>query len=207
MKKNSEESYITVVDVRDYALCPKIIYFTKVIHLRERITEAMIFGREFHEEPPLAPIIPKLKPKQILKNLQLISHKLRLIGKADYIIITKHGEYIPVDVKWSDPEKGDKPQRHHKIQLTAYAMLIEENFKTTVKRALIYYSRAGKLIEFKISNHEKREVKSIINRIYEAIRSEEPPKVKPNPKKCMNCGYQKYCQPRSERRREVEVLK
>ena len=51
---SEEVQFITVVDVRDYAYCPRVVYFTRVLHLRERVTEAMEYGRERHEEPPLA---------------------------------------------------------------------------------------------------------------------------------------------------------
>ncbi|RLF09484.1 MAG: CRISPR-associated protein Cas4 [Thermoprotei archaeon] len=185
--------YITVVDVRDYAYCPRVVYFTHVLHLKERITEAMQYGKEHHEDPPLAPLMPKLKPKHVIKNVELTSSKLKLMGKVDTIVVTKHGEYIPVEVKWSEPRQG-KPRRQHKAQLIAYALLIEENYSTTVKRAVIYYSRAGRLIEMPITSQDKRQVKRMIKQIYQVIRSEEMPEVKFKPKQCVDCGYKCYCQ-------------
>lgn len=47
-------NFFRLEEVRDYAYCPRVVYFTKVLHLRERVTEAMEYGRERHEEPPLA---------------------------------------------------------------------------------------------------------------------------------------------------------
>ena len=188
---SEETPYITVVDVRDYAYCPKVIYFTRVLHLRERVTEAMEYGKEGHEEPPLAPLMPKLRPVKIMRDVELTS-KLGLTGKVDMVVVTKHGEYVPVEVKWSEPRAG-KPKRQHKAQLTAYALLIEERFKTTVKRAIIYYSRAQRLMEVPLTDHDKRRVKQFINHIYEIIRREELPEVRQSEEQCRDCGYRVYC--------------
>jgi len=188
-----EPGYITVVDVRDYAYCPNIVYFTKVLHIKERVTEAMEYGKEQHEKPSLAPIMPRLKPAKIMEAVELRSNKLKLVGKVDYVILTRHGEYIPVEVKWSDPEVRGGPKRHHKIQLAAYALLLEEHFKTTVKRALIYYSRAHRLIELPLSNADKREAKEILGKIRKLIKNESFPEVR-RKGYCDACGYRVLCQ-------------
>jgi len=189
---SEEDQFITVVDVRDYAYCPRVVYFTKVLHLRERVTEAMEYGRERHEEPPLAPLVPKLKPVKVMRDVELTSRKLMLTGKVDLIVVTKHGEYVPVEVKWSEPQAGG-PKRQHRVQLTAYALLIEDAFETTVKRAIVYYSRAGKLLQVALTDHDKRQVKQIVKRIYEVIRGEELPEVKKDEEQCADCGYRPYC--------------
>ncbi|MHC1637479.1 MAG: CRISPR-associated protein Cas4, partial [Candidatus Nezhaarchaeales archaeon] len=164
-----------------------------VLHLRERITEAMQYGKEQHEDPPLTPLIPKLKPIQIMRNVELTSHKLKLTGKIDTIMVTRHGEYIPIEVKWSEPKHPGKPRRQHKAQLTAYALLIEENFKTTVKRAIIYYSRSRQLMEIPLTSQDKQQIKQYIQQIYKIIQKEETPNIKQNPKQCQDCGYKLYC--------------
>ncbi|MCS7385417.1 MAG: CRISPR-associated protein Cas4 [archaeon GB-1867-005] len=197
--------YITTVEVKNYALCPMIVYYTHVLHIYEPETEAMKIGREIHDKPPIAPIIPKLKATKILKEIQLESKTLKLRGKLDTIIITKHNEYIPIEVKWSDPTPAGKAQKHHKAQLTAYALLIEENYKTTVKRATIYYARAGKIITINITNTDKKQVKQIINKIHEMIATEKEPKIKPNPKTCTNCGYNQYCREKQQEKRAIVV--
>ena len=196
-----ERPYITVVDVRDYAYCPLVPYHTLVLHIKERETEAMQYGKELHEQPPLAPVIPKLKAQKILKNIEFTSHRHKLTGKVDCIVVTRHNEYIPVEAKWSEPKHPGKPRKHHRIQLAAYALLIEEHYKTTVKRALLYYSRSQQLMEIPITSHDKQQVKEIIRKIYKMIQTEEPPKVKPNPKQCQDCGYQPYCQPKTQPRK------
>jgi CRISPR-associated exonuclease Cas4 len=189
---SEEAPFITVVDVRDYAYCPRVVYFTRVLHLRERVTEAMEYGKEQQGEVPLAPLMPRLRPAKVMKEVELTSYRLKLTGKVDAIVVTRHGEYVPVDVKWSEPQ-AERPRRQHKAQLAAYALLIEEGFKTTVKRAMIYYSRAGKLVQVALTDHDKRQVKQFVDRIYEVIRREELPEVRKSEEQCRDCGYRMYC--------------
>jgi len=198
-------NYITTVEVKNYALCPLIVYYTHVLHIYEPETEAMRMGKEVHSKTPLAPLVPKLKASKILKEVQLESKKLKLRGKLDTIIITKYNEYIPVEVKWSDPTPTGKAQKHHKAQLTAYALLIEENYKITVKRAAIYYARAGKIVITNITNSDKKEVKQMINKIHKIITSEKEPKIKPKSNVCINCGYSQYCRKKHQAKRKIVI--
>lgn len=188
----NEDDYISVLQIRDYAYCPRVVYFRNVLHIEERLTEAMLYGREKHEEFSLAPLIPKLKPVKIIENVELISHRLRIKGKVDIIIITRYNEYIPVEIKWSELEKG-MARRQHKAQIIAYALLIEDNFNTTVKRGLIYYSRSKKFSNIIITESDKRLIKNYIVKIYE-IYKERIPKDSQNSTQCKDCGYNRYCQ-------------
>jgi len=171
------------------------VYFTHVLHLNERITEAMLYGRESHDESIITPIIAKIKASKVLRNVELISNKLKLKGKIDYLIITKFNELIPIEIKWSELEHGTV-KRDHKLQLAAYSLMIEENFNKIVKRAIVYYTRIKKLITIPIDENIKNEVKHIMNEISKIVSNEEIPKVI-KPKHCINCGFRVYCRQES----------
>ena len=187
------EEYITASDIKRYGYCPKIIYFTHVLHIEERKTEAMEYGSEIHREKHILPLIAKIKPSKTLRNYELRSSKLKLSGKPDFILVTKFGEYIPVEIKWAEEEFRGEARRDHKLQIGAYALLIEENFGTTVKRGYVYYLRSNRIVEVKITGSLKKEVRRAIKKIYEIIEGEEEPKVKIGRDKCGNCGWRKYC--------------
>jgi CRISPR-associated exonuclease Cas4 len=184
--------YITAVDVKDYTLCPRIVYYTNVLHIRERVTEAMELGREMHDEESLKHLIPMLKVVKVLRDIEITSRKLKLTGRIDYIFITKFNEYIPADMKWSDPEHGIA-RKHHRAQLAAYSLLIEEAYKTVVKRAVIHYTRAGKTVTVPVTASLKNQVVEAIMKIYEMIKSGREPEVRMNKSRCENCNYQVYC--------------
>jgi len=185
--------YITVTDVKNYAYCPKIIYFTHVLHLQEPKTEAMELGSQKHDETLITPLLKTLKTKKLLKNINLTSKTLKITGKLDYLAITKFGEYIPIEIKWSEPTPKGKPKRDHKLQLATYAILTEENYKTTIKRAAIYYKRAHKTTIIPLNPKLKQQAKNTINKIHKIIQNEQIPKTKQPKTKCENCGYQKIC--------------
>ncbi|MEM2195367.1 MAG: hypothetical protein QW803_13025 [Candidatus Methanomethylicia archaeon] len=70
--------YITVVDVKNYSLCPMIAYYNNVLHIYERVTETMELGKEIHDEGFLSHLIPKLKAVKVLRNIELTSGRLGL---------------------------------------------------------------------------------------------------------------------------------
>lgn len=187
------DEYITVADLKRYAWCPRIIYYTHVLHLDERITDAMEIGKEEHDESILAPVIANVKGKRVIKEPFIVNETLRIVGKPDYIIETKLGELIPVEIKYSSAEKYVKSD--HKLQLAIYALLIEEEYKKIVKRAIVYYLLSKKIMKVDISSSLKRDAINAIKVAYKIIENEEFPKVKQPKSKCVNCGYFRYCYP------------
>ncbi|MGC9069030.1 MAG: CRISPR-associated protein Cas4 [Thermoprotei archaeon] len=185
--------YISPTDVKEYAFCPRLVYYKNVLHIYERMTEAMELGKEIHKEEPITHLIPLFKVMKILKDVELTSKQLKLTGKIDYILVTKFNEYIPVDMKYADLHHQNA-QKHHKMQLVAYSLLIEEAYKTTVKRAVIYYGRARKTITILITDALKKQTKEIIKNIYQMLETNKEPVVLYEPK-CKSCNYLKYCKP------------
>ncbi len=186
--------YIAPTDIREYAFCPRLVYYKNLLHIYERTTEPMMLGREVHDEQQITHLIPLLKVTKVLKNVELVSKRLKVAGKVDYILVTKFNEYIPVDMKLSEPYHGTA-QKHHKMQLTAYSLLIEEAYKTIVKRAIIYYLRARKTIIIPITDSLKAQAKEIIKNIYRILETNIEPKVPYIAAKCKSCNYLRYCWP------------
>jgi CRISPR-associated exonuclease Cas4 len=191
----SEGEELTVADIKRYAWCPRIIYFTHVLHLEERITEAMQEGKQEHDEAILAPIIAQLRGRRVLKGLELRSETLRLAGKPDFIVETKFGELVPVEIKWASMTEEGRPKRDHKIQLACYALLIEELLKRPVKRCAVYYLRDRRVAYIELSTQLKIEAKKAIYGAHGIIESEEMPYVRQPLSKCVNCGYFSHCYP------------
>jgi CRISPR-associated exonuclease Cas4 len=189
------KEYITAADIKRYAWCPRIIYFTHVLHLEERVTEAMEEGKEEHDDAIIAPIVAQLKARKVIKGLNLVSDTLRLSGKPDFILDTKFGELVPVEVKVASLDTSGKAKKDHVMQLACYALLIEDNFKRVVKRCVVYYLRDKRVAYVALTNDLKLEAKKAIDKAYKIIEQEEMPKVRQPISKCKNCGYYRYCYP------------
>ncbi|MEM3884307.1 MAG: Dna2/Cas4 domain-containing protein [Nitrososphaerota archaeon] len=63
---------------------------------------------------------------------------LTLAGKLDALILTKYSETIPCELKLGHPYI-QSPPIWDKMQLAAYAILVEGTFGNIVRRGIIYY--------------------------------------------------------------------
>ncbi len=197
-----EEGDITVVELKRYAYCPRILFITHVLHLDEVVSEAMEAGLEQHDDAIITPIVAKLKALRVLRSIELRSELLKMGGKPDYLIITRNKEYIPVEVKWASSDKG-RVRWDHKLQLAAYALLVEENFKTTVKRGYIYYLKDRRVAGLVIDEGLKNLTRRIVENIHKIILEERDPGIVSPPTRCVNCGYKAYCRPGLKLRRPI----
>ncbi len=195
-----EEGFITVTDIKHYAYCEAIVYITHVLGIAEHATEYMEYGREIERDKSLGPIIAKFKVTEVLKKPQLISRELMLSGSPDYILRTKSGELIPVEIKWSEPGKHGRGKRDHVIQLAAYALLIEKSFENgrySIKRGVLYYLRPeGRLVVVNIDYELKAEVLKALKVIKDVVDGRREPRISRN--KCPSCNYRNYCPWRKE---------
>ena len=91
-------------------------------------------------------------------------------GKLDLLLVTEHGCY-PVDFK--DTEGGVR--YNHRLQLAAYAMLVEENLGQPVPRAFVYLVPSRQLVSVAAGDQEKAEVKRALAAIRRMIEREEMP--------------------------------
>jgi len=189
-----ELGYIKVVDVKHYGYCPRIIYITHVLHCDEVVSEAMEMGLEKHESSYLAPLIARLRPVKIFRELKLESDRLKLSGVVDYLLITSLGEYVVAEVKWSESPRGGV-KFDHKLQLAAYALLVSENLGKHVRRAFVYYRVNGRIIEVFLSEGLKRLVERVVEDIHRIVLDEKAPSVRVENSKCMSCGFRMYCRP------------
>ena len=132
----------------------------------------------------------KLTPK-IISEKRVDSDKLRLRGIIDRIEMYETG-YVPVELKTGKmPKEGVWPG--HKVQLTAYAMLIEETFNTTVKEGFVRYLDTNQTRHIAINPFMREEIISLVNEIQNLLKNSYPPNYCENKNKCTNCGIRETC--------------
>ena len=197
----SEETYVTLTDIKNWLYCPLIVYYNRVLKAKPLTETIQEYGRELHKEE----IVKILRRKGIAPwerkiyiireyETELTSPRLKLKGIIDIIAMNQHGQIFPIEIKYMKSNKG-KPWQDHKYQLTAQALLIEENYKKPVDRGYIYYQQDGKTIRIRIDDNDKQYTKHIIKKILEVITTEKPPKTRTPKNKCTGgCGYRWICQ-------------
>ena len=195
------EDFISVTDIKQYIYCPRIVYFDRVLHAKQIFGSQQSDSKQLHEEY----VTKELKRKDAIyyspefvgaekyMYITLNSNKHRLQGNIDCIIKTTRGEYIPVDYKNMHSDKG-RICMQHKYQLVGYALLIEDNFNTIVKQAIVNYIPENLIIPFEITPTMKTFVKRAIGHIKHIIKNEELPPIHITKHKCTGgCGHKQIC--------------
>jgi len=183
-----------VSDIKQYIYCPRIIYFNYVLPIPRRKTKKMEYGHEEHIE------IQRLEKRRGSKaygvidgakrfQVYLESSRLGLNGILDMMIITDNEEIFPVEFKNSVNITG----LHQKYQLTAYAMLIEENFKKPVRKGFLYLIPSKKVIAMEFTESMREHVKKTLVAMRNIIARERMPNYIRSTKRCTDCEFKNYC--------------
>jgi len=154
---------------------------TRATSIHNFIQEHNIFGQELWE---------KLTPK-IESELKITSEKLGLRGIVDQIEVYKQG-FVPIELKTgSSPREGVWPG--HKIQLIAYALLMEEKFNTEIKEGFVHYLDTKQKRHIALNAFMRLEVKELIEKVNNLLNSTEIPNFEKNQNKCIKCGLKEDC--------------
>ncbi len=118
-----------------------------------------------------------------------VSEKLSMSGSVDKLIRTGE-EVIPCMIK-----TGKCPEysvwRSDRVQLAAYAMLIEDEFETTVKRGIVEYIRTAEFRESQIRRRDKALALQILKQVKRIKGGVFPEKGENAP--CDNCVFEEMC--------------
>jgi CRISPR-associated exonuclease Cas4 len=191
--------YVRVVDLKHYLYCPRIAYFERVLGVTEQKSSQQVSSLSDHEKLEELEKRRKgglfysgeLAEATKLFRVHLFSDRLNLEGVLDCVLILRN-EVIPVDYKQMKSRNG-RPWIDHKIQLAAYALLLEEKFSTVVRRGYLYYLPEERVLEVFFTRSMKRYVRRVIGQVLEILREERLPPVRVSPSKCLGCGYYWVC--------------
>lgn len=195
------EDFISVTDIKQYVYCPRIVYFDRVLHATPIFGSQQEDSKELHEDYVRKELrrkdavyySPEFVGAEKLLFTSLSSAVLGLQGNVDCIIKTVSGEYIPVEYKNMNSDKG-RVCMQHKYQLVGYALLIEDSFKTVVRRGFVNYLPEMLILQFEITPTMKSYVKRVLGHIKRIIREEELPPIRVAKHKCAGgCGHKQTC--------------
>ena len=195
------EEFVSVTDIKHYIYCPRLVYFDRVLHATPVFGSQQEDSKELHEDYVRKELrrkdavyySPEFVGAEKLLFASLSSSMLGLQGNVDCIIKTAKREYIPVEYKNMNSDKG-KVCMDHKYQLVGYALLIEENFETVVKRGFVNYLPEASILQIEITPTMKSYVKKVLGHIKRIIKDEELPPVRVAKQKCGGgCGHRQTC--------------
>jgi len=185
--------YFTVTDLKQYAYCPRVVFYERCLpHVRPR-TFKMDAGRDIHEDEEDRAARRTLRQYGEVEGerrfgLHLTSLHLGLTGELDEVVYTADGRCFPVDYKFA---KG--VSHHYKIQLTAYAMLLEEAESREVEYGFVYLILSRKMVKVNFSVELRKSVLTILAELQRMIEQERMPQPAENPHYCTACEFRRFC--------------
>ncbi len=184
---------ILVSDLRQYAYCPRIVYYHYCLPTIRPTTFNMEAGTTAHKEEASREHrrslrVYHLKDGERYFDKFLESSELGLRGKVD-MVIKRADEVIPVEYKNSPGRTG----KHILLQLTAYGMLLEEAFQLPAKRGFIYYIPARRAREVVLDENLRQEVRETIAAIQAMVTAEQMPPPPRRRGKCEVCEFRRFC--------------
>ncbi|ASC71163.1 CRISPR-associated endonuclease Cas1 [Halomicronema hongdechloris C2206] len=190
---NSRDT-IRVNALHALAYCPRLYYLEDVEELYTQ--DAAVFaGRRLHVE------LEKGEDEEWV-HLVLESADLGLRGKVD-ALKTRNRQTIPYEHKrgrcYRDRDNKPQPWQSDRIQILAYACLIEAALGITVPEGRIRYHADNVLVHVLLDDQGRQEVREAVARAWQLRQSTQRPPVTSNERLCARCSLAPVCLPEETR--------
>lgn len=196
-----ERVIFTVTDLKQYAYCPRIVFYAYCLPLIRPMTGKMEEGQLAHEEARdrekrRTLRIYGLEEARRHFDVVVFSEELGLSGRIDLVLEVGTGasgagerEWIPVDYKQTTRRAGP----HLRWQLVAYGIMLEETWGGVVRRGFIYSLLTRRAEEIPLTSALRREVREIVAAMREMVERERMPDPPRSRKPCVNCEFRRFC--------------
>jgi CRISPR-associated exonuclease Cas4 len=194
-----ETATIEVTDLKQWRYCPRIVWYRYCLPAIRPITDGMRHGIERHtaeagREARRSLRSYGLQAGERTFDLQIRSAQLGLRGRLDLAIaVPDHtspdSEAIVVEYKDSE----ERPGPHVRLQLTAYALLIEELWHLPVRTGYIYQIPLRQATRIGITAALRAKATAAIHTIQVAIGNEAIPDPPASRRQCVTCEFRRFC--------------
>lgn len=190
----SKPETIRVSALHALAYCPRLFYLEEVEELYTQ--DAAVFaGRRLHAE------LEKQEDEE-WEELFLESEELGLRGRLD-ALRTRDGQTIPYEHKRGrchrDENKQPQAWESDRLQILAYAYLLESAFGITVKEGRIRYHADNVLVHIPVDDAGRASVREAIQQARILRQSTYRPPVIDNERSCTRCSLAPVCLPEEAR--------
>lgn len=188
-----DDDLVSVAALHALVYCERLFYLEEVE--RQRIADGSVYaGRRLHVE--LAQ-----EEGEAVDRLRFESSVLGLRGAVDLLRL-RSGELIPYEHKRG--RSAGKPGareawRTDRVQVGAYALLVEEAHGRVVQECRVRYHADGVTVRVRVDDALRGEVREAIARASELRASLERPPVTRNDRLCARCSLAPICLPEEAR--------
>lgn len=186
---------IPVSMLRQYCFCPRIPYFYIVRSIKPYEQPWVKQGTDEHIRQQMLMKRRNLSRFNINKvgiiknNIELYSEKLNLHGICDAVIECPERSFV-LEFKNSS---FCRLSTGTSVQLAAYAMLYEENFKNHVETGFVLYGTKAKTFEIKIDQKLREKTLGIRDKIIEITQYSNIPSSPADETQCGQCEFFNFC--------------
>ncbi|MBA2395366.1 MAG: CRISPR-associated protein Cas4 [Ktedonobacteraceae bacterium] len=190
---------LEVTDIKQYTYCPRIVFYRYCLPTIRPTTVLMEEGIRQHMEEEDREERRSLRHYQLKEgerffHLALQSETLGLVARIDLAIATPSraavgAEGIVVEYKYSEQKAG----AHFKLQLAAYALLLEEAWNIPVKRGFIYSIPLKSAEVVSITPALRKKVLQTIASIRQLVERQEMPDPPVAQGRCVTCEFRRFC--------------
>ena len=192
------DSYnIPISDLRQYLFCPRIPYFTLLKGLNVQGNFWLRQGLSFHDRSAMLTKRRNLSHYGVksggfrfVADIKLYDEELGLHGICDGAIYTDFGDIHPLEFKLTE---NQSPVLGAKVQLTAYAILLEKKENRPISRGFILMGNRGKTYEVQFSNALRSEVMRVATAIRTSMELATLPSTAATNAQCCQCEYSNFC--------------
>jgi CRISPR-associated exonuclease Cas4 len=191
--------FLEVTDLKQYTCCPRIVFFRYCLPRVRPVTYLMEEGIRTHQEEDEREERRSLKTYGLAQgertfHLALRSQQTGLTGCLDLAIVapTKsdpHAHAIVVEYKLSEQQAGP----HFKLQLAAYALLLEEAWSLPVTQSFLYSIPLRRAENIAITPALRQKVSRTVGHIRQMVEEEHMPPPPSSQRRCPTCEFRRFC--------------
>jgi CRISPR-associated protein Cas1 len=190
----TEQDTIRIGALHALAYCPRLFYLEEVEELYTQ--DAAVFaGRRLHVEL-------ERDEEGTWETFTLESAALGLRGRVD-ALRTRNGQVIPYEHKrgrcYRDSQNQAQAWESDRLQVLAYACLIEAALGVTIVEGRIRYHADNVLVKVAVDETGRQQVRKAVQTARQLRQSSERPPVTTNERLCARCSLASVCLPEETR--------
>ena len=185
--------------LRQYAFCPRIPFFYLIRNLHPPFRPWVKQGLGFHEKTQMLAKRRNLSRFGLAgaftleADVALKSETLHLHGICDAVLTLASGQMVPLEFKMKE---NCNLFYGSDLQLTAYAMLLEELRGQPVPFGFLLFGSKGKTLRIEFSEEIREKVRVITQKILTDCEEALMPSTAASDKQCSQCEYLNFCNDR-----------
>lgn len=187
-----DRELIRVMALHALAYCERLFYLEEVEEIR--VADAAVWaGRRLHVE---------LAEPEEVTSLTLESESLGIRGKVDAVRRRDGGVY-PIEHKRGRCRRDAEGTPHawdsDELQVSAYAMLLEEHLGVAIAEGRVRYHHDNLTVRVAIGEAQRRAVHDAVARARQLAEEGARPPVTPHEGRCTRCSLAPVCLPEESR--------